>query len=96
MALNPLGRSHGSEQYHVSYPSEESAYKYNGGINCPFEMGSGKASFVMGSYDMPVKEMRPSRMPYLMKKGFARFYWRTLSGSLDWLFNLYFGKTQTV
>jgi len=71
-------------------------YKYNGRINCPFEMGSGKAAFVVGSYDMPVKEIHPSRIRYVMKKAFARFYWRTLSGSLDWLFGLYFGKTQTV
>jgi sulfide:quinone oxidoreductase len=71
-------------------------YKYNGRINCPFEMGSGKAAFVVGSYDMPVKEIHPSRIGYMMKKGFAMFYWRTLSGSFDWLFGLYFGKTQTV
>jgi len=71
-------------------------YKYNGRINCPFEMGSGKAAFVIGSYDMPVKEIRPSRIRYIMKKTFASFYWRTLSGSLDWVFGLYFGKTQTV
>jgi sulfide:quinone oxidoreductase len=71
-------------------------YKYNGRINCPFEMGSGKASFVIGSYDMPVKEIQPSRMRYVMKKAFAKFYWQTLSGSLNWLFDLYFGKTQTV
>jgi sulfide:quinone oxidoreductase len=71
-------------------------YKYNGRINCPFEMGSGKAAFVVGSYDMPVKEIQPTRMRYMMKKAFARFYWLTLSGNLDWLFGLYFGKTQTV
>jgi sulfide:quinone oxidoreductase len=71
-------------------------YKYNGRINCPFEMGSGKAAFVIGSYDTPVKEIRPSRIRYVMKKAFASFYWRTLTGSLDWLFGLYFGKTQTV
>jgi hypothetical protein len=45
---------------------------------------------------MPVKEIHPSRIRYMMKKAFAKFYWRTLSGSLDWLFSLYFGKTQTV
>jgi sulfide:quinone oxidoreductase len=68
-------------------------FEYNGRINCPFEMGSGKASFVVGSYDMPVKEIQPSRIRYAMKKAFARFYWRTLSGNWDWLFNTYFGKT---
>jgi len=71
-------------------------YRYNGRINCPFEMGSGKASFVVGSYDMPVKEIQPSRIRYAMKKAFARFYWRTLFGSWDWLFNIYFGKTQEI
>jgi sulfide:quinone oxidoreductase len=71
-------------------------YKYNGRINCPFEMGSGKASFVVGSYDMPVKEIRPTRIRYAMKNAFARFYWRTLFGSWDWLFNIYFGKTHEI
>jgi sulfide:quinone oxidoreductase len=71
-------------------------YKYNGRINCPFEMGSGKASFVVGSYDMPVKEIQPSRIRYAMKKAFARFYWRTLSGNWDWLLNAYFGKTHEI
>jgi sulfide:quinone oxidoreductase len=68
-------------------------YKYTGRINCPFEMGSGKASFVVGSYKEPVKEVQPSRIRYMMKKAFARFYWRTLSGEWDWLLNAYFGKT---
>jgi sulfide:quinone oxidoreductase len=68
-------------------------YKYNGRINCPFEMGSGKAAFVVGSYDMPVKEIHPNRIRYMMKKAFANFYWHTLSGSWDWLLTTYFGKT---
>jgi sulfide:quinone oxidoreductase len=71
-------------------------YKYNGRIHCPFEMGGGKASFVIGSYDMPVKETHPTRMRYMMKKMFAKFYWRTLSGNWDWIFDIYFGETQTV
>lgn len=71
-------------------------YKYNGRINCPFEMGSGQASFVVGSYEMPVKEIQPSRTRYAMKKAFARFYWRTLSGRWDWLLNAYFGKTHEI
>ena len=56
-------------------------HKYNGRIHCPFEMGSGRAAFVIGSYNMPVKEIQPSRMGYFMKEAFAMFYWRTLSGS---------------
>jgi len=71
-------------------------YKYNGRINCPFEMGSHTATFVIASYDMPVKEMQPRRLSYLMKKGFAMMYWQTLSGRWDWIFDLYFGKTRSV
>jgi len=71
-------------------------YKYNGRINCPFEMGSGKASFVVGSYYMPVKEIQPTRVRQAMKIAFSRFYWRTLSGNWDWLLNAYFGKTYEV
>jgi len=71
-------------------------YKYNGRINCPFEMGSGKAAFVVGSYDMPVKQIQPTRTRYAMKKTFGRFYWRTLSGNWDWLLSLYFGEVYKV
>jgi len=71
-------------------------HKYNGRIHCPFEMGHGQAAFVIGSYDMPVKEIEPTRMRYFMKKGFAMFYWRTLSGNWDWVFDTYFGKTRTI
>lgn len=70
-------------------------YKYNGRIHCPFEMGSGTAAFVIGSYNMPVKEIQPTRIRYMMKKGFTRFYWQTLSGNWDWIFNIYFGETHS-
>jgi len=71
-------------------------HKYTGRINCPFEMGSGKAAFVIGSYDKPVKEVQPSRVRHMMKKGFERMYWRSLSGNLDWLLDMYFGTTDVV
>jgi len=70
--------------------------KYNGRIHCPFEMGSGRAAFVIGTYNTPVKEVQPTRLRYMMKKAFAKFYWRTLSGNWDWLFETYFGKTRAV
>lgn len=79
-----------------SIRTRKTIYRYNGRINCPFEMGSGKASFVVGSYETPVKEIQPSRLRYAMKKAFASFYWRTLSGKWDWLINAYFGKTYSV
>lgn len=79
-----------------SIHTKRELYKYNGRINCPFEMGSGQASFVVGSYEMPVKQIQPSRLRYMMKKAFARFYWKTLSGNWDWLLHAYFGKTHTI
>jgi sulfide:quinone oxidoreductase len=75
---------------------EGKLHKYTGRINCPFEMGKGKAAFVVGSYDTPVKQIEPSRLRHMMKKGFERVYWRSLSGNLDWLLDLYFGVTDTV
>jgi sulfide:quinone oxidoreductase len=71
-------------------------HKYTGRINCPFEMGAGKAAFVIGSYDKPVKQVQPSRIRHIMKKGFERVYWRSLSGNLDWLLDTYFGTTDVV
>jgi len=79
-----------------AFRDKKQLHKYNGRIHCPFEMGSGTAAFVIGSYDKPVKEIQSSRVRYMMKKAFARFYWRTLSGNWDWIFGLYFGKTHTV
>jgi len=79
-----------------SLKGEGALHKYTGRINCPFEMGGGKASFVIGTYDTPVREVQPSRMKYAMKRGLAHIYWRTLSGNWDWLLNLYFGTTDIV
>jgi sulfide:quinone oxidoreductase len=71
-------------------------HKYTGRINCPFEMGSGKAAFVIGTYDKPVKTVKPTRVRHVMKKGFERMYWRSLTGDLDWLLDTYFGATDIV
>jgi len=71
-------------------------HKYTGRINCPFEMDSGKAAFVVGTYEKPVKQIHPTRIRHSMKRGFEKFYWRTLSGNWDWLLNAYFGKTETM
>jgi len=80
----------------ASLRGEHILYKYNGRINCPFDMGGGKASFVIGSYDKPVKEIQPSRWRYALKEAFSSFYWRTLSGNWDWLLDMYFGETNKI
>jgi sulfide:quinone oxidoreductase len=63
---------------------------FNGRINCPLEVGGGRALFVAGTYEKPPKPMKPTRIKYLMKKSFATIYWYMLTGRLEPLFNLYF------
>ena len=63
---------------------------FNGRINCPLEVGGGRALFVAGTYEKPPKPMKPTRIRYLMKKSFATIYWYMLTGRLEPLFNLYF------
>jgi sulfide:quinone oxidoreductase len=70
-------------------------YSFNGRINCPFETGGGKGTFVIATYKSPPKPIKPTRLNYLMKKGFSKIYWGSLSGRWEPIFNLYFGETST-
>ncbi|MGQ4834015.1 MAG: NAD(P)/FAD-dependent oxidoreductase [Candidatus Asgardarchaeia archaeon] len=65
-----------------------------GRTNCPFELGYGKALFVQTTYSRPAKKVKPSRISYLMKKGFTKIFWSSLKGTWDWLFSLYFGSEE--
>lgn len=67
--------------------------KFSGRINCPFDMGYGKATFVIGDYENPVVEYPPSRTKHFMKMMMARIYWMTLKGYMDPLFDYYFNYT---
>lgn len=64
--------------------------RYNGRINCPLEVGGGKALFVSGTYTRPPSAMQPTRIRYWMKKSFASLYWQMLKGRLEPVFDLYF------
>jgi sulfide:quinone oxidoreductase len=68
---------------------------YNGRINCPMELGRHQAIFVSASYTSPAADQSPSFIKYTMKRSFARMYWRTMNGSLEWLMGMYFGKTSS-
>jgi sulfide:quinone oxidoreductase len=70
-------------------------FEYNGRINCPMETGHRRGLFIAGTYTRPPPRQNPTFVRYLMKKGFGRLYWSTLSGRWNWLFDLYFGKTST-
>ena len=68
--------------------------EYNGRINCPMEVGSHRAIFVSATYASPPVDQTPSRVKYYMKRSFAMIYWRALNGSLERIFDLFFGQTR--
>jgi sulfide:quinone oxidoreductase len=68
--------------------------EYNGRINCPMEVGQHRAIFVSATYTSPPTDQTPSMVKYYMKKSFAMIYWRALNGSLEWIFDAFFGKTR--
>jgi sulfide:quinone oxidoreductase len=68
---------------------------YNGRINCPMELGRHRAIFVSASYASPPANQSPSLVKYIMKRSFAKMYWRTMNGSMEWLMGIYFGKTSS-
>jgi len=68
--------------------------EYNGRINCPMEVGRHKAIFVSATYASPPVDQTPSTVKYYMKRSFAMIYWRALNGSLEMIFDVFFGKTR--
>jgi sulfide:quinone oxidoreductase len=68
--------------------------EYNGRINCPMEVGHHRAIFVSATYTSPPSDQTPSFVKYYMKRSFAMIYWRALNGSLERIFDVFFGKTR--
>jgi len=68
--------------------------EYNGRINCPMEVGQHKAIFVSATYASPPTDQSPSMIKYVMKRSFAMIYWRALNGSLERIFDVFFGQTR--
>ena len=67
---------------------------YNGRINCPMEVGTRRAIFVSATYTSPPEDQTPSLVKYFMKRSFALIYWRALNGSLERIFDIFFGQTR--
>lgn len=67
---------------------------YNGRINCPMEVSHRRAIFVSATYTSPPEDQSPSMIKYMMKKSFGKMYWRALNGSLEPVFDLFFGRTR--
>ena len=72
----------------------EEILEYNGRINCPMEVGNHRAIFVSATYTSPPEDQTPSTVKYYMKRSFAMIYWRALNGSLERVFDLFFGRTR--
>jgi len=68
--------------------------EYNGRINCPMEVGERRAIFVSATYTSPPSDQTPSLVKYMMKRSFAMIYWRALNGSLERVFDVFFGQTR--
>ena len=68
--------------------------KYNGRTHCPLDMAFGRGTFVIGTYDAPVRKLPPTRLKHWMKMAFARFYWISLRGWLEPMFTVYFKLTE--
>ncbi len=68
--------------------------EYNGRINCPMEVGPRRAIFVSATYTSPPSDQSPSMVKYYMKRSFAMIYWRALNGSLESIFDIFFGQTR--
>ncbi len=70
------------------------AATFDGRTNCPVDLADGRGTFVIGSFTAPVQKCRPSRLSRLMKAMFGRFYWLSLRGIFNPIFNSYFIFTQ--
>lgn len=68
--------------------------RYNGRINCPMEVGGRRAIFVSSTFTSPPIDQKPSLVKYLEKRSFSVIYWRALNGSLEPVFNVFFGQTR--
>ena len=70
------------------------AATFDGRTNCPVDLADGRGTFVIGSFTAPVQKCRPSRLSRLMKAMFGRFYWLSLRGIFNPIFDSYFIFTQ--
>jgi sulfide:quinone oxidoreductase len=67
-------------------------YLFTGRFQCTMETGFHKATFVVGTYEKPVKKIYPSFSNYIKKRIMSKIYWKAELGKWEWLFKLNFGK----
>lgn len=67
-------------------------YEFTGRLQCSMETGYHQATFVIGTYDKPIKKIQPSFYNYIQKKLMERIYWASMKGGYEWLFKRHFGE----
>ncbi|GGP22029.1 pyridine nucleotide-disulfide oxidoreductase [Thermocladium modestius] len=69
--------------------------KNTGRTNCPFDLGYGLGTFVIGDYYSPVVKYPPNKVNHLMKMAFASIYWDMIRHPELWdpIFDAFFEAT---
>lgn len=67
-------------------------YEFTGRLQCSMETGFRQATFVIGTYEKPVRKIEPSFYNYLQKKFMEQVYWSSLKGGFEWIFRRHFGE----
>ena len=67
-------------------------YEFTGRLQCSMETGFHQATFVIGTYEKPIRKIQPSFKNYLEKKFMEKVYWSSLQGGFEWLFKWHFGE----
>lgn len=67
---------------------------FDGRTNCPLDLADGRGTFVIGSFDAPVVKLKPNRINHLMKFLIGKFYWLSLRGIFNPMFDVYFALTK--
>lgn len=68
------------------------SYEFTGRLQCSMETGFHQATFVIGTYEKPIRKIQPSFYNYIQKKLMERIYWASLKGGYEWLFKRHFGE----
>ncbi len=74
------------------YVGSGERYEFTGRLQCSMETGFHQATFVIGTYEKPVRKIEPSFYNYLQKKFMEQIYWSSLKGGFEWVFKRHFGE----
>lgn len=67
---------------------------FDGRTNCSLDVGGGRSTYIVGSYDAPVVKLRPTRFRHLTELGFSKIFWWSLRGWVEPAVEAYFKLTE--